>query len=285
MNRIAFSVLTLAVFFTGGTYSQSPVVEAIKVWSSPDLLTTSESVLYHEAEQVLFVSCINGKPLEKNKSGYISKLSLAGDIMVLEWATGLNAPKGMGIHDGSLYVTDIDRVVKISLETGETEKEFPIPGSVFLNDIDVSETGVVYVSDMSTNKIHFIENDNADLWYESEQLSFTNGLFSEKDRLMVGTANGIFSVTYKDKKLEHVIKDTGGIDGLKTDGYGNYIISDWAGKVQLVNPGKEHQVLFNTTDEGINAADIEYIIDLKLLLVPTFHNNRVVAYDLIRKKK
>jgi hypothetical protein len=283
MNRFNYSIFTVAVFLISGISAQSQPVEAIKVWTSPELLVTSESVLYYETEKVLFVSCINGKPLEKNKSGFISKLSLSGDIIVLEWATGLNAPKGMGIHGESLYVTDIDRVVKLSLETGETEEEFPIPGSIFLNDIDVSETGVVFVSDLSTNKIHFIENGSVDLWYENEQLSSTNGLYCEKERLMVGTADGIFAVSYKDKKLKHLIKDTGGIDGLKADGHGNYIISDWAGKVQLVNPEKEHIVLFNTTDEGINAADIEYIIDLNLLLVPTFNDNRVVAYDLIHK--
>lgn len=283
MNRFINCIFTVAVFFISGAYTQSQTVEAIKVWTSPELLITSESVLYYETEKVLFVSCINGKPLEKNKAGFISKLSLSGDIIVLEWATALNAPKGMGIHGESLYVTDIDRVVKLSLKTGETEKEFLIPGSVFLNDIDVSETGIVFVSDLSTNKIHFIENGSADLWYQNEQLSSTNGLYCEKERLMVGTANGIFAITYHDKKLEHFIKDTGGIDGIKADGHGNYIISDWAGKVQLVNPNKEHLVLFNTTDKGINAADIEYIIDLKLLLVPTFFDNRVVAYDLIYK--
>jgi len=72
-----------------------------------------------------------------------------------------------------------------------------------------------------------------------------------------------------------------GIDGLKPDGKGNYIISDWQGKVQLVNTEKKPEVLLNTTKAGINAADIEFIIDQKLLLIPTFGANCVVAYRVL----
>jgi hypothetical protein len=281
MKKLNCFLLAVAAFFFYGNCAQSQIIETAKVWATPDLLTTCESVLYYEAEKVLFVSCINGKPLEKNGKGFISKLSLSGDIIVLEWATGIDAPKGMGILGESLYVTDIDRVVKLSLETGRIEKEFSIPGSVFLNDIDVSENGIVFISDYSTDKIHFIENDEAGIWYEHEQLSGTNGLFCEREKLLVGTNHGIFAISYNDQNLEHLVKDTGGIDGLKADGHGNYLISDWAGKVQLVSAYKEPVVLFNTTDEGINAADIEYISELKLLLVPTFFDNRVVAYELM----
>jgi len=271
-------------FLMTGTYTQSQTVEVTKTWSTPELLTTCESVRYYEAKKALFVSCINGSPLEKNGNGFISKLSLSGDIILLEWATGLDAPKGMGILGESLYVTDIDRVVKLSLETGQMEEEFFIPGSVFLNDIDVSDNGIVFISDFSTDKIHAIENGNVILWYESTQLSGINGLFCEHDRLLAGTNQGIFAISYQDKKAEHLVKNTGGIDGLKADGHGNYIISDWAGKVQLAGPDKENEILFNTTDQGINAADIEYIKNLNLLLVPTFNDNRVVAYDLMYKK-
>jgi hypothetical protein len=283
MKTYNYYFLAGLTFFLPCNYASSQTVEATKAWASPELLTTSESVLYHEAEKVLFVSCINGTPLEKNGKGFISKLSLSGEIILLEWATGLNAPKGMGILGESLYVTDIDRVVKLSLETGQKEEEFQIPGSVYLNDIDVSDNGIVFISDYSTDKIHSIENGNVGLWYESKELSGTNGLFCEHDRLLAGTNNGIFAITYQEKKTEHLVKNTGEIDGLKADGYGNYIISDWAGKVQLVGPGKENEILFNTTDQGMNAADIEYIVHLNLLLVPTFNDNRVVAYELIYK--
>ena len=42
-------------------------------------------------------------------------------------------------------------------------------------------------------------------------------------------------------------------------------------------------LLINTTDQMINAADIEYVPATKTLYVPTFSDNRVMAYELIYK--
>ena len=36
-----------------------------------------------------------------------------------EWATGLDAPKGMALANGQLYVADIDRLVEIDPATGK----------------------------------------------------------------------------------------------------------------------------------------------------------------------
>jgi len=55
------------------------------------------------------------------------------------------------------------------------------------------------------------------------------------------------------------------------------------GKIQLVNSKNDPIVLLNTTDTGINAADFEFIPKLNLIIVPTFTDNRVMAYELIRK--
>ena len=41
-------------------------------------------------------------------------------------------------------------------------------------------------------------------------------------------------------------------------------------------------VLIDTTSSKINSADLEYIKTKKLLLIPTFFDNRVVAYEVKR---
>jgi hypothetical protein len=252
-----------------------------KLWESPNLLTTSESVCYNNQSTVLYVSCINGNPTDKDGNGFISQLSLTGEIIVLEWITGLNAPKGMGIYENKLYVTDIDRIVEIDHTTDKVMNEYPVEGAEFLNDITIDENGFVYISDMSTAKIHRLKNGIVETWMESEELIGTNGLFYEDKEILVGTRNGIFSIRIEDKRLWHLIKDTGGIDGLEADEKGNYIISDWNGKIQLVSTKNEPLLLMNTTGQGINAADIEYITDRNMLLVPTFMDNRVMAYELM----
>jgi hypothetical protein len=40
-------------------------------------------------------------------------------------------------------------------------------------------------------------------------------------------------------------------------------------------------LIFDTTNDKINAADIDYIPEKQLLLVPTFLDNRAMAYKLI----
>ena len=72
----------------------------------------------------------------------------------------------------------------------------------------------------------------------------------------------------------------GGIDGVESNGKGAWIISDWSGKISWVSPNGSVLTLLDTRDEKINAADIEYVVELGLLLVPTFFDNRVMAYSM-----
>jgi hypothetical protein len=63
-------------------------------------------------------------------------------------------------------------------------------------------------------------------------------------------------------------------------GDGGYVISDWRGNVHLVSPGRPMLKLLDTTPKQINAADIDFIPGERTLLVPTFFDDRVVAYRL-----
>jgi sugar lactone lactonase YvrE len=274
-------------FLPGSTKAQTgqdkPQIVLEKVWESPDLLITSESVCYDRKNHLLYVSCINGNPTDKDGNGFISQLSLAGKIILLKWIDGLNAPKGMGIYNNKLYIADIDQIVEIDIENAVISKKIFVEGAKFLNDITIDPEGAVYVSDMSTNKIHRLKKGIVETWFDNKHLTGTNGLFYEDREILAGTKNGIFSIRIEDKRLWHLIGDTGGIDGLKADGYGNYIISDWMGKIQLVSTEDDPVILLNTSNTGVNAADIEYIPEKNLLLVPTFSDNRVMAYEMIHK--
>lgn len=278
LNLVCFLFISLTSYGQHGQDQSN--ITANKNWESANILTTSESVCYNPDNKELYVSCINGSPLDKDGNGFISKLSLMGDVVVHKWITGLNAPKGMGISNGYLYVTDINKVVKISIVEEKIIQEFKVEGAEFLNDITVDPQGNVYISDMSTFEIHRIHDNKIELFLKHDKLVKPNGLAFENGNLLIGTQNGIFSLRLKSQKLNHLVKNTGSIDGLEPDGKGNYIISDWQGKVQVVNPDKEAILLFDTSDSGINAADIVYLYDRQLLLVPTFFDNRVTAYYL-----
>jgi hypothetical protein len=284
-------IITLTGLLWGGIVKINPSqaqrfesnITLKKLWESPNSFTTCESVCYDAKDNLLFISCINGNPADKDGNGFISKLSLAGDIEKLNWITGLNAPKGMGIFQRKLYVTDIDRILEIDIDKGVIIKDHPVKDAKFLNDITIDPGGNVYISDMATGKIHRLFSGVVETWLEDKNLSSPNGLFYEDGEILIGTKNGIFSTDIESKRTWLIVKETGGIDGLEGDGHGNYLISDWMGKIQLVNPNQEPVLLNNTTDQNINAADIEYIPATKTLFVPTFLDNRVMAYELIYK--
>src|SRR5688500_12348840 len=77
---------------------------------------TPESVLYDADADLYLVSNINGKPLDVDDNGYISKVSPDGKIADGKWIDGakdnvkLDAPKGMAITGGVLYDSDITGV-------------------------------------------------------------------------------------------------------------------------------------------------------------------------------
>ncbi len=83
-------------------------------------LKTPKSALPVPAEGFAYVSNVAGKPTDKDGNGFISKVSLAdGKIIALEWAKGLDAPKGLALAGGKLYTADIDKLVEIDPKTGK----------------------------------------------------------------------------------------------------------------------------------------------------------------------
>ena len=146
-------VLIIMLGLSSDLVAQNPTAakaELTEIWRTDAVLSTCESVLYSEDQNLLFVSCINGNPTEKNGKGYIALLEPDGTLKELNWVTGLNAPKGMGIWDGKLYVTDIDELVVIHIKKAEIVDRIPVKGSSFLNDIAIDADGTVYFSDSDT---------------------------------------------------------------------------------------------------------------------------------------
>jgi sugar lactone lactonase YvrE len=255
-----------------------------KQWQTKEELRVPESVLYDESRNILYVSNINGKPTEKNGKGFISKVSLDGKIEVLKWATGLHAPKGSSIYKNKLYVSDIDHLIEIDVKTGKIMAKYPATGAKFLNDVATDSIGNVYVTDMSSENsvIYILRHGTMTVWMKGGEISGPNGLDMEGKRLLVGNSGdgSLKAINLADKKITTIARVGSGIDGLRSDGKGNYFISDWRGKTSLVTASGQIIVLIDTTALKINSADLEYIKNRKLLLIPTFFANSVVAYTV-----
>ncbi len=286
------SMVFLLIFSLQGATACEPgetEPELIQVWETDALLEIPESVLYVKKGNFFFISNISGSPSGKDGIGFVSKVSMCGEILNLKWATGLNAPKGMAIHGDHLYVSDIDRLVQISLATGDIEAEYPAPGARFLNDVAADKAGNIYVSDSSSSNsvIYRLADGEISVWMSGEEIQKPNGLYMKKKKLLVGSSGDgcIKSIHLKTNEVEVVACPGSGIDGLHPVKNGIYVISDWKGKTSLVTDEDDVTVLLDTTDMDINSADFDYIKNKKLLVIPTFFDNRVVAYKLKLKKK
>ena len=97
---------------------------------------------------------------------------------------------------------------------------------------------------------------------------------------MVDMNAGIFyEVDKTTKELRKIAEGLVGGDGIIP--YGNdFIISNWNGEIHHVSATGQVTKLLDTKADKVNAADIEYIPTQKLLLVPTFFANKVVAYQV-----
>lgn len=256
-----------------------------EMWRTDTLLKTCESVLYDNERNTLFVSCINGTPSDKNGTGFIARLTPEGSIEMLEWVTGLNAPKGMGVYGDRLYVTDIDELVVIDINQGSVIDKVPLEGASFLNDIDVDTDGTVYISDSDTGILWIYENGELSQWI-TEGLERPNGLFVEESRVLLASS-GSSDLKVIDKSsgsFESVTSGIGAGDGLEFTGQeGYYVATSWSGEIFLIHPDFSKETLLKTSDQEINSADIGFNTSEQMLYVPTFFDNRVVAYRLERE--
>ncbi len=262
------------------------------VWTLEGL-EAPESVYFDEARNVLYVSNINGEPLAKDGNGYISRIGPDGQMQEAKWITGLDAPKGL-VSDGvTLYVSDIDRLVAIDIEAGEISGTWSAEGAIFLNDTALDAAGKVYVSDMIAEKIHVLADDVLSVLAEGEALQHPNGLNMRDGKLLVAPWGLDLQDDFTTKTGGHLLTvetetgdvatlgsgdPVGNLDGLEPDGNANWIVSDWiAGAVYRIADDGSKELLL---DLDMGSADLEYIPDQSLLIVPMMLNDRLVAYQI-----
>lgn len=287
MNKIIYIASLLVLLSCTGTKTeqQKPMeVTATLKWKTDTILKVPESVLYNVADKFIYVSNINGKPDSSDGNGFITRMTLDGKIEQLEWVKGLDAPKGMGVYEGKMYVTDIHKLVIIDMATATIEKSIIIDSSEFLNDVTIDAKGNVYFTDSGAKKIHLYKDGQVSLWSSDPLLLKPNGLFALENSLrIIDMESGLFyDADYSTKKLTGVAKDIPGGDGVMQISKNEYIISCWQGEVYYVNDSTTQKIL-DTKEAKLNAADSWYVDAENLLIVPTFFGNSVMAYTITKQ--
>lgn len=260
--------------------SQEQQLQLTEVWETKDL-PTPESVLYHAESDVLYVSLIDGEGATKDGKGGIAILNRDGSIKNQEWVTGMNAPKGMAIHDGLLYVADITAVVAIDLNTGETVHQVEFPDAVFLNDVTVDNNGTVYVSDTRTGTIYRMENNTPAVFLDNTPNA--NGLKIVDGTLYALVGPELWKID-SDKQSTVIAKgfELGG-DGLEPVGSdGDFLVTCWGGLIYYVKADGSFEKLMDVQGE-MNTADLGIHPETNTIYIPTFNSNSVKSFTLENK--
>ncbi len=272
-NKILFS---LALFCINVSLSAQQLEE---IWATGAIFDTPESVLVDRQNNCLYVSNIGGKePWIKDGNGFISKLGMDGKILAKEWAKGLNGPKGMTIIKDKLYVADIDQVAVIDVKTGKVLKVHTCEGSTALNDITDGKGKKLLITDSRGRALYELDGKKFTKLIDSTKLDRPNGILTSNKETYILDKDGVNKIV--NGNLQMIINGMpGGADGIEPLSKDEYIVSCWSGTVYYVNTlTKTKLLLLDTTAKKINAADIGLNKSTKTVYVPTFFDNRVVAY-------
>jgi SMP-30/Gluconolactonase/LRE-like region len=210
-----------------------------------------------------------------------------GSVVVIEngkpqtFAKGLDDPKGMVAVGSDFYVADKTRVWKIDASGAASvyaaADAFPVK-PLFLNDIEASPQGDLYVSDCG----RFV-SDGAVFWIKpskeivavvtqktAPKLKAPNGLLYDgpEHLLLVDFTGGrLYRATLADGTLVELAKGFGGADGLTRDAKGRIYVSDWrGGRVFVMKSDSDKPKLLLKGFKS--AADILFDAKSGRLLVP-----------------
>lgn len=254
--------------------------QLVKKWETDSVFKVPESVLFDAANKILYIANIDGKdPWGADGVGSIGKMDADGKNIIVDWVSGLQAPKGMGLHRGKLYVADLTNIVVIDIKSGTIEKTIPVPGAEGLNDVSVDKKGIVYVSDSKAKKVYCIKKGKAELLLD--KLKGPNGVLKHGKDFYVLDAGGLYKMN-TDKSLTLIIDGMeGGTDGVENITGDNFIVSTWSGVVYYVNAASgTKQLLIDGRTNKMNSADIGFDKTTKTVFIPTFWRNSVAAYEV-----
>ncbi|WP_245645866.1 SMP-30/gluconolactonase/LRE family protein [Niabella ginsenosidivorans] len=268
-------ILLLALpAFTITGFGQHTIVQK---WTTTDSIPVPESVVPVANKNELYVSLIDGNGNEKDGKGGVGIITKNGAVKDLNWVTGLNAPKGLGLYKKRLYVADLTDVVVIDTKEGKVIKKIPVPDAVFLNDITIDSKGVIYVSDTRKHKIYRIINDQPELYLDSA--TNANGLKAIGTDLYVLAGKELWKLDRNKRKTIVASGFEQGGDGLEPAGNGDFLVTCWPGIIYYVHANGQFDKLLDVQGR-MNTADLFYEAATKTLYIPTFNNYSVVAYEL-----
>lgn len=299
MTRLSMIAATLSIggaLAAGGLHAAAAAPQnAASPLSKYSGLAAPESVLYDAASDRYLVSNVNGNPIAHDGNGFISILSPSGEITALKWIEGgkngvtLDAPKGLAIVKGTLYVADISVVRTFDARTGAPKGDIAVPGSTFLSDLVAGSDGRLYLTDAGpplgafdgsgTEAVYVIKGNRARPLAKGSELGRPDGLAWSDKGVVVSPfgADEIYRLDAHGKRQDVTKLPAGGLAGIVKAGDG-YLVSSW--QTSSIYRGKLGGTFEVALAGQKSPADIGYDTKRSRLLVPHFNEGTVEAFAL-----
>jgi len=282
MHFLLSLTLIVAPLFVSAFANEVPRLEF--VWETEPVYSFPECVVYDPKRKVVYVSNIGDTPDgdPHNGDGYVSVVSLNGELVTEKYIGGLNDPKGMDIYEDTLWVNDRDAIVQWDIAAGEVVKRFELPDTVFLNDIGVGPNGEVFSNDADGHKVLALIDGKWDVFWDNAEKQRPNGILVESDRILLAMnwSNQLVALDRTTREQTVLLDGIGAGDGIEPVGNGGYLVTDYLGQVLYLSPEGEGSVLMDSRDDKLTA-DLEYIAEQQLVIIPRHRNHTIAAYRLV----
>ncbi|MFL5764884.1 MAG: T9SS type A sorting domain-containing protein [Bacteroidia bacterium] len=243
-----------------------------QVYKSP------ESVEYDYANQQWFIanhgSGTGGHTIVKAKCATCPLQSFASGL-----TTG---PHGLEIVNDTLYACDGGKLRGYDINTAAPVFTITITGASFLNGITHDNSGNLFITDYTNNKIfRFNTSTRTFNAFVSTGLSSPNGIIYDQPAgrcVFVQWGGSVKAVQLSDSTVSTVLASSGltSLDGIAKDGAGNWFISSW-GLNGVTKFTSSFTSPVNVLTSQTSPADIFYTTT-DTLAVPHSGSDNIVTY-------
>lgn len=259
MNRRIASLPTLATAFVLLTAAGACSHKAAKTTAQPhriaavEGLSQPEALSFDPAQNVYFVSNVNGSPGVKDGNGFISRITADGVMDSLHFIQGgrngveLDGPMGSRVQGDTLWVLDIDKLRGFNTHTGAptTTVDLSPLKALFLNDLAIDSTGEFYITDTGVQVsadgkdnhtgpdriLHVAHDRTVSVAVSTPLLSSPDGIAWDQrgKRFLLAPFSGPSVQEWRigDPGPKDVAKGKGMFDGAEVERDGSILITSW----------------------------------------------------------
>ncbi|MCB5234318.1 MAG: SMP-30/gluconolactonase/LRE family protein [Candidatus Cloacimonetes bacterium] len=269
-KKTLFTILGLLIIIVIGIIVRN-CSETLKPLNKP------ESVAFDPSNNRFLISNVG--------SGSIAAMDSLGNYSIF-----LNklfeAPKGIIVRHGRLYVTDPQTIHVVDIAKEEIIQNYDIDGAIALNDIAFGDNNRLYITDSKANCVFVLDMNNGKQDKIVSQLfDSPNGIVYDRPRWQMFVVNyakhsPVLSLDTRDHSVS-IFMDTmySMLDGIAIDDRGRIYFGSWEDDMIVQIPQEQNRFLTDLTGYR-GAADFFYHLPTNELIVPMLNKNTIERIKL-----